>query len=248
MAVLIDDPLQVLVRRLPQHDRAGLDVWLALLDRRRVQLAHDTSGQATGVLAAIETVLEYEPITEGTRLLLEDARGGVFRSMKLLGDRSAALSSPPNVVEGALVSSVERLAQATRDTLDPDGTRFALTVRGDSSETRFDAVLIEGALAVLLSNAWKFRRGQGVRVEVEVAIEDGTVRLDVSDDGRGMDEATLRAAGELGFTTRASGVGIGLFLLRRALGVLGGAVVLNGLQPGVRASMLLPLNTRRPRS
>jgi signal transduction histidine kinase len=241
--VVLADPLDVAVRTLPQRDREGLDLWLSLLDRRRAQLAHDTSGQATGVLAAIETVLEYEPITDGTRALLQDARGGIFRAMKILGDRSSALTSPANVVAEPLDASIERLARSAREAIDPQGTRLHLAVSASREVARFDASVVEGGLAVLLSNAWKFRRGQEARVAIDATVEDGALQISVSDDGRGADAATLRAAGELGFSTRPSGVGIGLFMLRRAVSAQGGAIVLTGSRPGLRASVLLPLNT-----
>src|SRR5690606_28299772 len=71
-AVMVGEPHDVFVRPLPQHDRAGLEAWIALLERRRNQLSHDVSGPAMGVLAALETVLEYEPVAESTRSLVED--------------------------------------------------------------------------------------------------------------------------------------------------------------------------------
>ncbi len=246
-AVALVDVPEVWVRPLPQRDPAGLNVWLALLDRRRAQLAHDTSGQATGVLAAIETVLEYEPITEGTRALLEDARGGIFRATKILGDRMSILGNPANIVAGPLDASIERLARAAREGIDPQGSRLLIQVSASSEDARFDASVIEGALAVLLSNAWKFRRGQDVRAHIEAAVEDGALRLTVSDDGRGIDDAKLPVAGQLGFTTRASGVGIGLFVLRRALSSHRGAVVLCRSSAGARANVLLPVNTAETR-
>ena len=77
------------------------------------------------------------------------------------------------------------------------------------------------------------------RIEVELHA-DGSI--EVRDNGRGLDPATLRRAGELGFSTRASGAGLGLFLLRRAVSARGGAVVLQALPRGAEATVFLPLN------
>src|SRR5688572_33232812 len=61
--IVLDDRIEdVFVRPLPAGGPASIDTWLGLLDRRRQQAAHDLSSPATGVIAALETVIEYEPI------------------------------------------------------------------------------------------------------------------------------------------------------------------------------------------
>lgn len=240
--VLLGETEEVFVRPLPQHDHDGLDTWIAVLERRRSQLAHDVSGPAMGVLAALETVLEYEPIADTSRTLLEDARAGILRLTSLLADRSSALSGPANVVAGPLERLIARVADPIAASLDPLGGRLECRLRASSADARLDTAVLEGALATLLANAWRHRRGQRVQVRIDASIDGGVLVLAVSDDGRGLDAQALRRAGELGFTTRASGVGIGLFLLRRAVSARGGAVLLEALTQGTRASVLLPLN------
>ena len=240
--VVLGDTPEVFVRPLPQHDRAGLEIWVTLLERRRAQLTHDVSGPATGVLAALETVLEYEPIAESSRSLLEDARAGILRMTAMLVDRGAHLGGPANMVAGSLEGLVARSAASVAANLDPSSERLELDVRAAPGEVRLDAVVVEGALSVLMENAWRHRQGQTAGIRVEAAIEEGLLALQVRDNGRGLEPATLRRAGELGFSTRASGAGLGLFLLRRAVSARGGAVVLQALPRGAVATVLLPLN------
>lgn len=242
--VVLEERPEVFLRPLPQ-DSASLETWLTLLERRRSQLAHDVSGPATGVLAAIETVLEYEPIPESTRSLLDDARVGILRLTSQLADRASALAGPPNAVAGPLTGLLSRMVEPIAASLDPQGDRLDVRVRGESGEVRFDTVVVEGALAVLIANAWRHRRGQEARVRIEGAMEGELLRITVSDRGRGFDAATLRRAGELGFTTRSSGVGLGLFLLRRAVSARGGVVLLESFEPGAQATVLLPMTPNR---
>jgi signal transduction histidine kinase len=214
---------------------------LSLLERRRAQVAHDASGPATGMLAAIETVLEYEPIPDSSRSLLEDSRVGLRRLTRLLTDRSDALAQPSNVVEGSLPTLLRRSALPSIEGLDLQG-RLHVEVRAPQGEARLDLALIEGVLATLLSNAWTCRRGQAATVEIEAAFESGVLWISVTDDGRGLDCDTLLRAGALGFAHRPNGVGIGLFQLRRALERRGGALVIQSLPRGARASVLFGSN------
>jgi signal transduction histidine kinase len=231
------------VRPLPERDRAALDAWLALLERRRNQLVHDLSGPATGVLAALETVAEYEAISENARTLLKDARGAMLRLTRILGDRaSSAFALGHSEIEGPIAQITARLARPLVDTLDAGADRFSLEVRGSDGEVRLDAGLLDGALSVLLSNAWKFRRGQAARAVVECAIEGELAIVSVRDEGRGLDAQTLERAGELGFSARLNGAGLGLFVLRAALSRQGGALILEQAEPGLRATALLPLS------
>src|SRR5690606_38617074 len=107
----------------------------------RGQLAHDASGPATGILAALETVLEYERIPESSRVLLDEARAGVLRLTAWLGDRSAALSGQPNVVAGSLRSLLTHTARALIDGTNRD--RIELEVDASDETVRLDATLLE---------------------------------------------------------------------------------------------------------
>ncbi len=241
--VTLTERPEIFLRPLPQNDTRGLAAWLQLLERRRAQLAHDMSGPATGVLAALETVLEYEPIPASSRGLLSDAHTGVLHLTRSLGDRVSMLDASPNIVSGPLTRVIAQIARPLADAIDPHGERLNIRLHGSDVEARIDAAIVEGSLAVLLSNVWRFRRGQEARAVIDASIEEDTLIVSVADAGRGMDAATLERAGELGFTTSSSGVGLGLFLLRRAVSARDGALVMMGTEDGVRATVLLPLNT-----
>lgn len=241
-AVVLADEPEVFFRPLPTDDPEALTFWLALLERRRLQLVHDVSGPATGVLAAIETVLEYEPVPESTRSILLDARGGMMRMTHVLEDRGGQLSGPVNAVSGRLPRMLTQWAATSRAMIDP-GELIELRVEAPDVEVRVDAAVCTGALLVLVSNAWKNRRGHTVELALEARVEGGWLEIEVADEGRGMDEATLLRSGELGFTTRPSALGLGLFLLRWMLRESGGAVVLMRRAQGVKASVFLPANT-----
>lgn len=83
------------------------------------------------------------------------------------------------------------------------------------------------------------------RVEVTVARVEGGVQLDVEDDGPGLDDVEL--AFRRGFSTKptsAGGRGIGLALVRQAVGRVGGRLDVATGPDGTTFSVLLP--DRRP--
>jgi two-component system sensor histidine kinase RegB len=82
------------------------------------------------------------------------------------------------------------------------------------------------------------------RVTMRVEDADG-LRIEVIDQGRGMDEAEMARAGEPFFTTKppGAGLGLGLFLVRAFADQMGGALRLHS-HPGSGTSVVLELPSR----
>ena len=235
-------PGEVSRRGSTESDPDVLGRWMNLLRRRRAALAHEIAGPATGVLAALETVLEFEPIPSSTRELLEDGRAGMFVLTKILGASQRRGTPPVGVVEGDLNRALVRWTTHLAERFDPDGSRLRIEVATHTEELRIDTSRLEPAVDALLSNAWRFRRGEAT-ISVRGHVRDGWVCVEVEDDGQGVeDEATLIQCGELGFTTRRLGLGLGLFGARWSLRDRG-AIVIRPLERGVRATVFLRSNT-----
>ncbi len=64
------------------------------------------------------------------------------------------------------------------------------------------------------------------RVQVRTTLFDGRVRIEVEDNGVGMDEETVARAFEPLYTTRARGTGLGLAIVRKIIEEHGGTVAL----------------------
>jgi signal transduction histidine kinase len=115
------------------------------------------------------------------------------------------------------------------------GVRFTWTaavapVRGDDSKTRM-------ILRNLVTNALKFTTVGCVEVRCDVTA-DGALVLRVADTGPGIDPAErerifdMFQQGVAGRRAGGSGLGLGLYLVRRLTGVLGGSVALVSGDPG----------------
>jgi len=90
-----------------------------------------------------------------------------------------------------------------------------------------DARVLQRALVNLVENAIQAMEGGGrLTVSVRRAVEGGTpwAEIVVADTGIGMDEATRARVFEPYFSTRDSGVGLGLAITRRAIEEHGGTI------------------------
>jgi len=137
--------------------------------------------------------------------------------------------------------------------------RIALQRHGVCCETRLDAtrgwqIPEFQSLQILLnflSNAKYAFDGSGIRnpvVHIESKISGDRLEISVTDNGPGIDPATLNRIFELGFTTREGGHGIGLHSSLMAAKEVEGSVTGNsgGLGKGAQFVFSIPLkNCRR---
>ncbi|MCQ4329376.1 sensor histidine kinase [Stutzerimonas stutzeri] len=98
-----------------------------------------------------------------------------------------------------------------------------------------------GALLNLIENALQ-AASSDPRLKVHVYTRDSMLRISISDNGAGMDAATLARLGEPFFTTRATGTGLGLAVVKSVARAHSGALELRS-RPGrgTCATLQLPL-------
>ena len=127
--------------------------------------------------------------------------------------------------------------------------RFELRVEidGDASHPRIDAQLVRRMLFHLLSNAYKFTSSGAVTVRARRGRGPGAIEILVQDTGEGMPQTRIDEMFDV-FTQvdatsrrRHEGLGLGLALVHRAVGVLGGDLtVASKPGAGTTVSVLLP--------
>jgi nitrogen fixation/metabolism regulation signal transduction histidine kinase len=105
---------------------------------------------------------------------------------------------------------------------------------GALAEARTDEV--KEVLVNLVENA----RDAGAR-EVRVEVDEGGLRLAVSDDGRGIPPEAMGRVFEPAFSTTSSGAGLGLAIARRLVESWGGAIALTST-PGRGTTVRLVLH------
>ncbi|WP_423835184.1 sensor histidine kinase [Stutzerimonas stutzeri] len=98
-----------------------------------------------------------------------------------------------------------------------------------------------GALLNLIENALQAATGD-TRLKIHLFSRGAVLRLSISDNGAGIDAATLAQVGEPFFTTRATGTGLGLAVVNSVARAHSGALALRS-RPGrgTCATLQLPL-------
>ena len=134
-----------------------------------------------------------------------------------------------------------------------DRRRHTLTVRLPEEEITLhvDPTRMSQVLANLLINAAKYT-DEGGHIELRAAVEDNRCRIEVADDGRGLDEAARNSMFDMFW--RASdfdvgsgqGMGIGLSVARSVVQMHEGTIAARSDGPGKGTTIVIELPLDRP--
>ena len=199
--------------------------------RARLEDAAAHAGDAEQLRTAIErAVADLDAITNVFQALLRisEIEAGARRSAFILMDVRPLLDD--------VGEFYEVLAEENELALERHASG-ELVVRGDRE-------LIQQAVANLLDNAIKFSPPRAT-VALTGEIASGALRIAVADQGPGIPGPDLQRATERfyrGETARHTpGFGLGLTLVRAVAQLHGGALLLEDAQPGLRATLVIPL-------
>ncbi len=177
-------------------------------------IAHDFNNLLTAVATNVQMIHDDAEPGSRTRAralrALSAAENGAAMVAHLLAFGRRQMLAP-------VATDVPRLVAALVDLVEASlGSGIVLTTRANPTDgsllASVDPGQLENALINLVFNA---RDAVGERGRITVSstrAPDGMVRLEVGDDGTGMDAATLARIFEPYFTTKPSGVGSGLGL------------------------------------
>ncbi len=139
----------------------------------------------------------------------------------------------------------------------PDSVEVVREFSEEAPTIRFDAEKLRRVMLNLLENAIQAVKALAEaspahetpyhpRVSVTTSVTDGDVRIEIQDNGVGMDEQTAHRDFEPLFTTRARGTGLGLAVVRKIVEEHGGSVSMES-EPnrGTRATVRIPLSRDR---
>ncbi|MFJ3766742.1 histidine kinase [Streptomyces sp. NPDC090082] len=190
-----------------------------LAERERLaREIHDTLAQG---LSSIQLLLRA-----AERVLPPDspAAGHIGRAREAAQDNLAEARrfvralSPPDLEHGSLAAALERLCEPVASEAGP---RVRFSVSGTPAElpTPYEVALLRIAQSALANTV---RHASASRAEITLSFMDASVTLDVVDDGRGFDPASVRPSSDGGFglpamRSRAESLG-GTFTVESAPG------------------------------
>ena len=197
---------------------------MATLGRMLAGVAHEVSTPAASILSNTEVELRTLEALSRARLPEQPARaietlrslvgvdrtaaeriGAIVRSVKTL-IRSGEEEAPVSVDVNALLRDGLKLVAHEFRRRITVLTEFGELPPVEGYPPRRGQVFLN-----LLVNAGQAIEGEG-KVVVRTVVVDGTIRVSVSDTGRGIDPAHRERIFESGFTTKPAGLGTGLGL------------------------------------
>lgn len=220
----------------------------AALEQQRA-FASDASHQLRNPLTALRLRVERlaahlaAPGERDLRAAIEDIeRLSATVEMLLRLARAEATAADEGVVEVDPAAVARRRLADWAPVFAGADIPLALDVRTHQL-ARGSPQVVEQALDALLDNARKF--ADGAPVEVTVADAGGEVELRVRDRGPGLTEEELSAASDRFWRSsrhqNVYGTGLGLAIARTLIQGAGGRLVLRRADPGLAASVLLPV-------
>ena len=153
----------------------------------------------------------------------------VIRGLVAEGETGAALEYVADIVpvaspaEGAVVLGDAR-AQAIIDGAAAMAAERTVVVAVDASSSAAPAVMDDDDLSVLSNLCRNAVEAAASRVKVTVSADEEGTRIAVADDGTGVDPSRIAQLFERGSTSKGTGRGIGLDLVRRVVASRDGTV------------------------
>ena len=194
---------------------------MASLGKLAATVAHEINNPLSGILVYARLVtreLSEQPMDAGVRdeltqyLALVEREcsrcGAIVQNLLLFARRSGATMAPMDLNE-----VVERSLMLVRHQLEISGTRLSSELLEGDAHIVADAAELQQALVALLVNACEAMSGlEEGRSELTVRLRgsDGEVQIEVGDTGAGIPHDVLPHVFDPFFSTKESGVGLGL--------------------------------------
>jgi signal transduction histidine kinase len=208
---------------------------LASLGRMVATIAHEIRNPLSIIRASAERVERKHAIHDEALVYIVEEVDDLDRI--LTGYLEFAQARPSQFGPVSALKVVQRCVAAVEDEARARGVVVATGPAADAT-LRGDEGRIRQAVLNVLLNAVQSARA---RVDVTVASEGDSARIEVADDGPGFDAAILKDATRPFVTTRASGSGLGLAVTQSVIDEHRGTLDIQSRERGARVVITLPL-------
>ena len=164
--------------------------------------------------------------------------------------RGEARTTPYNLAPGDLNAPVAEAVERFDRIVTEPGLHLSRELCSDPLPVQMDVQALDDVVTNLLSNAWKYKRGDEARIVVRTAKRGRHAELVVQDDGIGIPRAERRKVFDMFYrseqylTTPVAGTGLGLALVRSVVAGHKGRIELDAAPGGVGSvfTVRLPLD------
>lgn len=226
------------------QSRLASESRLAALGNQAASIAHQL-GTPVSTLATIVSDWQHDPDMQSRSAEMATLTAQVKSITETLGQLRAQIEvDPRHMADAQLIKPSQWLADTLgiwRTRNPQHEVRLMPTIASISGEFKVRKELLELGLVTLLDNGAQSQQRAGVQVPLQVGMQcdEVSMTLFVNDAGQGIDADLLPKIGQQLF--QANGQGMGLFLLANLLEREGGKLGLRNLNPGVCATLCLPV-------
>jgi signal transduction histidine kinase len=190
---------------------------LATLGELATGLAHEIRNPLAGIAGVIDIIGRDLPSTSPARAMVKDVRLEIDQINRILTDLlETARPHPPRMMKSNLNTTVEHAVMLARQQVLSKPIRIEVLTAPDLPEVEHDSDQIHQVVLNLLLNAVQAIDGNGY-VTVRVGSNANSATVTVTDTGRGMSAQQISQIFRPFYTTRATGTGLGLSLVRRII-------------------------------
>jgi signal transduction histidine kinase len=218
----MSEELQLLQRRMEEANKRLIQVEkLASIGHISAGIAHEIRNPLTAVKLNIQKLSENQNLDEADRVNLEISQEGIAQIEKFIKEllnyaRVSELNLDWFDMDQIIDGSVKMIA----DSLELKGVTVERRYGADLPQVRVDADKVRQVVLNILRNSLEAMQTGGkitICVQRTDTASGPRLRTEISDDGRGVPRKDWENVFEPFYTTKASGIGLGLAIARKIL-------------------------------
>lgn len=220
---------------------------LAALGELAAVVAHEVRNPVAVIFNALSGLRKLLKVTGDAAMLLEIVGEEADRLNRIVGDLlDFARPSEPALAPEPLDLVIRDTVEAASHEPAAKNVKIFTEIAPELPEVRIDARMVRQALLNVVVNGLQAMPRGGVLTVAAAADVSGNkrwARLDVQDTGPGVPPEVLGKIFQPFFTTKATGTGLGLAVVKRIMDAHRGEVVVEShAGQGTRVSLLLPMD------
>ena len=214
---------------------------LAAIGEMAAAVAHEIKNPLAGIAGAVKVIGRAFPPEDARSEVVEEIQNQVRRLDGTIREMlTFARPSTPRFTEIELKEFVERIMRVLGEEPVLKAHDVSVEVPGDLV-VRADPQLLENIIFNLLLNAGQAVEKKRGKLVLRAAESGGQTRISVSDDGPGIPDDVLPLLFKPFYTTRTRGTGLGLTIVRKFVGLMGGRIDVETRQgKGTTFTIVLP--------
>jgi len=180
-----------------------------------VGLSKETAHQLGTPISSLIAWVEYLRTKDIDPALLSEIQKDVNR-LEMVADRFSKIGSNPNPAPVDIVEAVYSALSYLRTRISSKVTIHTEGLPAEPVWVKMDESLFSWVVENLVKNAVDAMGGQG---DIAFSLERGkkTVKIDISDTGKGIHKSKFKTVFNPGYTTKSRGWGLGLSLVKRII-------------------------------